>query len=388
MTMLRILSGLLASTAAWQGTPSRSASGALPRDSTSCQPCHQKIFTTFSRTAHFKTSTPADARSIKGTFGEGHNRLRTRLDGVYFAMERRKDGFYQTGVDLARGITRTERIDLVVGSGRRGQTYLYWKNGLLFELPVSYLTGTEQWINSPGYADGQIDFGRLIVPRCLECHSTSFKLERGLGGVTYSPEYALGISCTTCHGPGDQHIKYHASRPRETSGKYILNPGRFSRDRSLDNCALCHSGGRQPRKPSFSYRPGEALANYLVSASDRAAIPDVHGDQVGLLRRSKCFRASKDMSCATCHDVHQPQRNLTTLAGNCLKCHQVSRHTRTAEIGGRMLGLCIDCHMPSTRSNALQLNNATTQTAVYFRNHAIGIYREVAETLLRSSKPR
>ena len=387
--MLRIPPGLLASIAALQGAPVRPASPAVPQNSVACRACHQKIFTTFSRTAHSRTSAPADARSIKGTFGEGHNTLRTRSEGVYFTMERRKDGFYQTGVDLAHGFKRTERIDLVVGSGRRGQTYLYWKSGLLFELPVSYLTVTGHWINSPGYADGQVDFGRLIVPRCLECHSTSFKLQRGLGGETYSPAYTLGISCATCHGPGDQHIKYQAAHPREAGGKYVLNPARFSRDRKLDNCALCHSGGRQPKRPPFSYRPGDALADYLAPASDgNAAIPDVHGDQVGLLRRSKCFRASKDMSCATCHDVHQPQRDLTTLAGKCLKCHQVSRHTRAAELGGRMLGLCINCHMPSTRSNALQIATPTSQTAVYFRNHAIGIYREVAETLLRSSKPR
>src|SRR5438034_9524553 len=88
-------------------------------------------------------------------------------------MERRDNAFYQTAVDSARGRSRTERIDLVVGSGRRGQTYLYWRGGLLFELPASYLVGIERWINSHGYVDGQIDFERLIVPHSLDSHSTS-----------------------------------------------------------------------------------------------------------------------------------------------------------------------------------------------------------------------
>ena len=384
--MLRISAGLLASMAAWQVSGSAPASPAIQPKAIACRTCHRQIVTTFTRTAHSRTSAPADARSIKGTFDAGHNRLRTGSEGVSFMMERRKDGFYQTGVDLARGFKRTERIDLVVGSGRRGQTYLYWKNGLLFELPVSYLTVTGHWINSPGYVDGQIDFGRLIIPRCLECHSTSFKLQAGPAGTVYSPDYALGVSCATCHGPGDQHVKYQASHPREAAGKDILNPARFSRDRKLDNCALCHSGGRQPNKPSFSYLPGEPLADYLRPAPGGAAVPDVHGDQVGLLRRSKCFRASKDMSCSTCHDVHQPQRNLTALAGNCLKCHQTSSHPRASQIGGRMLGLCIDCHMPSTRSNALQIATPTARTPVYFRNHAIGIYPEIAAALLGTAK--
>lgn len=72
--------------------------------------------------------------------------------------------FFQTGVDVAHGSAKSERFDLVIGSGRKGQTYLYRKNGLLFELPVSYLTVLRGWINSPGFRDGTIDFGRLIQP--------------------------------------------------------------------------------------------------------------------------------------------------------------------------------------------------------------------------------
>src|SRR2546426_7531018 len=110
-------------------------------------------------------------------------------------MERRKGAFYQTGVDSAQSRARTERIDLVVGSGRRGQSYLYWRNGLLFELPVSYLAGIDQWINSPGYTDGEIDFARVIVPRCLECHSTSFKLKQR------SEERRVGKECRSRWSP-------------------------------------------------------------------------------------------------------------------------------------------------------------------------------------------
>ena len=51
-------------------------------------------------------------------------------------------------------------MDLVVGSGKIGQTYLYWRDGILFELPVSWLTGAQHWINSPGFPDGVVN----IVP--------------------------------------------------------------------------------------------------------------------------------------------------------------------------------------------------------------------------------
>ncbi|PYP16920.1 MAG: hypothetical protein DMD52_06360 [Gemmatimonadetes bacterium] len=358
-------------------------------ETTSCKPCHERIVATFLQTAHLATSAEATARSIKGRFSAGYNVLRTSSPGVSFKMDERTGVFYQTGVDSAQGRSTTRRIDLVVGSGRRGQSYLYWNGGLLFELPVSYLTGPRQWINSPGYSDGEIDFGRLIVPRCLECHSTTFPLQTERGAVRYSRRYRLGISCEKCHGEGREHIRYQASHPAETRGAFILNPARFSRDRRVDSCALCHSGEREPRRPTFSYRPGERLDDYFVHESDVAVpVPDVHGDQVGLLRRSKCFRASRDMSCSTCHDVHRPERDIASFAEKCLGCHQTDGHPMAAEIAGRMMTSCIDCHMPTRKSNAIQINTPGKQGALYFRSHEIGIYPRVAARVLQSTEQK
>jgi len=359
------------------GAPSVAAANQVAPEATSCRPCHEEIVVMFRQTAHAATSAEATARSIKGRFSAGHDVLRTRLPGISFKLEERNGAFYQTGVDSAQRRSITKRIELVVGSGRRGQSYLYWAGGLLFELPVSYLTGPEQWVNSPGYSDGEIDFGRLIVPRCLECHSTSFPLQTELGAVRYSRRYRLGISCEKCHGEGREHIHFQSSHPAETRGASILNPARFSRDRRVDNCALCHSGEREPRRPPFSYRPGERLDDYLVARSDAdVPIPDVHGDQVGLLRRSKCFRASRDMSCSTCHDVHRPERDVARFAQKCLACHQTGQHPMADEIAGRMMTSCIDCHMPNRKSNAIQINTPGKQAALYYRTHEIGIYRE------------
>ena len=356
---------------------------------TTCKTCHQEIVASFSQTAHFKTSARATARSVLGHFSAGLNLLQTRVPGVFFKMEQRDSGFYQTGVDSAQRTSRTERIDLVVGSGRRGQSYLYWRNGLLFELPVSYLTGADEWINSPGYFDGTIDFGRVIVPQCLECHATSFKLQGDRRVARYSSDYVLGMSCDKCHGAGRRHVEYHSTHPGEAPGKYILNPARFARDRKLDNCALCHSGDREPTKTSFSYRPGDRLADFFLPESDwDEPIPDVHGNQLGLLRRSKCFRSSPAMSCSTCHDVHRAQRDAARFAEKCLGCHQIGRHPMAEQIGGRMMSLCIDCHMPNQKSNAIQINTAAKRAVLYFRSHRIGVYPAVAATLLQSSKQR
>src|SRR2546426_12747985 len=83
---------------------------------------------------------------------------------------------------------------------------------------------------------------------------------------------------------------YQTSHPMETSGRYILNPARFSRDRKVDNCALCHAGERDPKVPPFSYRPGDKLDDYFAPPANAAATADVHGNQV----RSEERRVGKE----------------------------------------------------------------------------------------------
>jgi hypothetical protein len=332
-------------------------------------------------TAHFRTSSLADGYAIKGSFSEGQNILRTRSEGTYFKMERRigegKETFYQTAYQLTNsGVkSRTEQIDLVIGSGRKGQSYLYWKNGLLFQLPVSFLAARGGWANSPGYVDGEANFGRLITPRCLECHATSFKIEGAPPAIRYSRDYELGISCQVCHGDGGKHVEYHTGHPGERTGKYILNPAEFPRERKLDNCALCHSGMREPKRLSFSYKPGDKLEDFLKPASsDINPASDVHGNQVGLLELSKCFRSSPTMSCSTCHNVHQEERDLTKLAQKCLRCHRVNQCKQARKAGVQMMAQCLDCHMPNQQSKLIRIETATTKYPVPYRNHTIGVY--------------
>lgn len=349
-----------------------------------CRTCHGRIVDSYASTAHRRTSTEAGVRTILGDFAPGRNVLRTRTPGIGFTMERRADGFYQTGWDSTTGGIRTERIDLVIGSGRRGQTYLYWRNGLLFELPVSYLRGSRQWINSPGYVDGQIDFKRLIEPRCLECHATSFTMAADRRVRRYSGTYQLGIGCRRCHGDATRHGAYHVAHPEDTTAQFIFNPARASRDRQLDVCAICHSGPRDEKRPAFSFRPGDSLDAFLAPAAGQDVVPDVHGNQVALLRRSRCFQSSPGMSCSTCHDVHQMQRDVASFVPHCQQCHDVTQHPGADSIGSRLRTLCIDCHMPVRRSSALQISTPGRHAALYFRSHQIAVYKDVAAEVLQS----
>ena len=382
----RVVAALVGGAASVHCAKDTAPTPGLPKSVATCQSCHKQIVESFVQTAHFKTSAEASDHSVKGHFDDGRNVLRTHLSAVYFTMTRRPDGFYQEGVDSTRRTVNVARIDIAIGSGRRGQSFLYWQDHLLYQLPVSYLSAADAWINSPGYPDGQVDFARIITPRCLECHSTSFTVVRTANGPVYSAAYSLGVTCAKCHGDGTQHAQNAAKDPI-IAATTIRNPARFDRERRMDNCALCHSGNRPLRAAPFSYQPGDYLSRFLEPDLNAAAVvPDVHGNQVGLLRLSKCFRSSPDMSCSTCHNVHETQRDVRSLAQNCLKCHQVATHPKAAQIGDRMMSRCIDCHMPVSRSAALQINTATETGGFSIRSHRIAIYPDVAARELASHR--
>ena len=126
-----------------------------------CLSCHEE-YRKYRDTAHHLTSREASAASIAGSFAPGKNILRTSQSELHYRMDARADGFFQTGFlgTPPDAISITERFDLVIGSGRKGQTYLLGKDDQLFQLPVSYWTEVGSWVNSPGYGDRTLEFSR------------------------------------------------------------------------------------------------------------------------------------------------------------------------------------------------------------------------------------
>jgi hypothetical protein len=273
--------------------------------SESCGSCHKSISETHKLTAHYLTSRPANPETIKGSFDSGKNvfSLNSQLKII---MQKTSTGVFQAGyVDNWEAIKKP--IDIVIGSGRKGQTYLYWNNNELFQLPVSYYAPLNTWCNSPGYPTDQILFNRPVPGRCLECHGTYFKSISDPHNVKGFDKRQIlyGVDCERCHGPAANHVAFQSRHPEEKQAKFIVNPARLSRQQKLDNCALCHSGIREMTRPSFSFVAGDTLDHYSLPdyELDSAAKLDVHGNQYGLLTASKCFKMSS-MDCSSCHHVH------------------------------------------------------------------------------------
>jgi len=340
-----------------------------------CLSCHQQK-ASFEQTAHRLTSRLPTRASILGSFSHGENALRTMNPNLYFRMDSTATGFYEIAVMGRAPDTSViaQRIAYVTGL-RKGQSYLYWVGDQLYQLPVSYWRGTG-WANSPGYQDGRPNFERPIPPRCLECHATWFQSVADPSVINrYRPAGALlGITCETCHGSGRDPVTRERSLLRALLPRAIVNPTRLPRAQQLDGCALCHGGTAPLRTAAFSYVPGQPLEKRfdLTTAPDTGEI-DVHGNQVALLERSRCFRSSQ-MTCATCHDVHRQQRDTVALSGRCLTCHTVQNCGLFPQHGHELIGRCVDCHMP--------LLTSTTVISIYLghrlrpqvRTHWIKVY--------------
>ncbi|HEY3974644.1 MAG TPA: multiheme c-type cytochrome [Candidatus Sulfotelmatobacter sp.] len=351
--------------------------------------CHQKEAQAYAETAHHLTSRLPSKNSIAGKFTPGSNVLKTSNPYLSYSMTATRDGYFESAVEElspSKTISHTERIDVVIGSGRKGQTFLFWKGDKLFELPVSYWTELDNWINSPGYPDGSPHFDKPVVPRCLECHGTSFQWVPPPANRYIKTSLVLGITCEKCHGPGREHVARHSSKNRPSRGetgpgqsgpgpsKSILNPASFPRDRQIDTCSLCHAGAAEAIAPPLSFVPGEPIDEYLyIPVSDKDVPVDVHGNQIQLLKKSRCFQSSQ-MTCTTCHNVHERQRDAPSFSVHCLSCHKVEACGRYPKLGAAIANNCVDCHMPLQESELLVSDTNGRKLKPRVRNHRIAIY--------------
>jgi hypothetical protein len=357
-------------------------------DPSSCRACHRAITDSFIRTAHYFDSRPADSNSIKGSFAEGRNRY-VYNQFMEVVMVKEGNQYLQSG--RVNGMeTIAAPFDIVIGSGRNGQTYFTWSDNQLFQLPVSYYAPARQWSNSPGFPNF-FHFERLVPPNCLECHTTYTKVLSHETKEYDRTSIIYGITCERCHPGAKEHAAFQTVNPREKTSKFVVNAAHLDRQLRMDACALCHSGLRTPLQQPFSYKVGDALEKYSVGdpVSNKADTLDVHGNQYGLLISSKCYIKSPTMDCSTCHDVHNNQfQNPKLFSSKCVSCHSKPNHP---SIQARSIALndnCIDCHMPVLASKKIQLKVKPGEQLLpdYLRTHYISIYKKASEEFLNKHK--
>jgi cytochrome c554/c'-like protein len=387
-----------------EGGPIKDGYGKAFAGSAACMSCHADLYKHHIRTAHYQDSRPASAATIKGSFDSGRNRF-VFNSSTEVMMERKGEAFFQTALVNGKKF-KSEPFEIVIGSGKKGQTYLYYgDDGKLFQLPISYSTFTDSWCNSPGYYPDSIRFNRQVTAYCLECHATN----AGSGpdavydqDIIDKAQIIYGIDCERCHGPGAQHVSYQTAHPGDRNAKYIINPALLPRQRRMDACAICHSGLGVALKPAFSFRPGDSLRNYYQPGLGKGTmVPEVHGNQYGLLISSKCYARSQ-MDCSSCHQVHSSEVNSPKLfSQRCMTCHNEADHQPCSmrPTSGLVLSdNCIDCHMPAQASRKIVLQSsgmskellsgASKAMPALVRTHRIAIYPESTLQYLEKIKAK
>ncbi|MBS1818148.1 MAG: hypothetical protein JSU08_09480 [Acidobacteria bacterium] len=367
--------------------PVVAAPGRVPPDrqqyagAEACVRCHPRHARHFASTAHALTSSWPTAGTIKAPATRGANVVRLAADRVEVTLD--ADGYFQTATPVSPGRQpRRERIDLVTGSGRHGQSFIWRRGDELFQLPLSYWTEAARWAPSPGFTGADARFDRAITPLCLDCHATYVASTSRADRFDLSTAL-LGVTCEKCHGPGAAHVAARSSRPaaRLAIDADVVNPATLSREQRVDLCAYCHGG--TPLTGPFTFRAGDPVGpSRQASQATAAGTPpgnasvvalDSHGQQAPALQMSRCYQAST-MTCETCHDVHETQRDLAAMSKKCQACHAPQACGLYATRGRTIATQCVDCHMPVQASSGISTGSDTSRVQPRIRSHVIRVY--------------
>jgi len=364
--------------------------------SESCVQCHKAQSESAFHSSHHLATSPGIKENVLGHFKNGHN-IFVYDKNTKIVMEERNDSLYQI---LYKNNKEVEayHFDIIFGT-KNAQTSGFWKNRHVYELPISYYKAINNWATSPTYPANRPVFDRKIMKECFSCHSsniasryvttTSIENENniymGMDVDVFMDKKTLiyGIDCERCHGPAKEHVQKHLKFPDLKKAQNMISFKNLSRQQRIDACALCHSGNDQTKlKSRFQYKPGESLAGYFMeNPKSRDSLHfDVHGNQMGLLSQSKCFKKSQTMDCITCHNPHQdaPQNNMT-YSKICMSCHQDAKHSETVLKTKLMVeNNCKECHMPKQDSRAItfQQSNSANVNSYSLRTHKIAVYPE------------
>lgn len=337
-----------------------------------CSNCHLEIYQSYQHVGMSKSfAVPSDNSLIENFdlppyFHQSSQRYYQLLDGDDRLLFKR----WQLDEKGERINEFERKVDFILGSGHKTRAYLYREpGGELFQLPVGWYSAEQQWGMSPGYDNAQHQgVTRAVQRECLFCHNAYPQVEAN-SDKHWQPHLfpailPQGTGCQRCHGPGGEHVKtvLSGNADLKTIHNSIVNPAKLEVAERDSICFQCHmlpsvdlTGPRKFDKPTYSFRPGEDINNYMhhvdvvdskVKREDRFEI----NHHAYRLRQSACFNQSEGaLSCISCHNPHKKvtaAKQAEHYGKVCQSCHEQQKHKPALTDNTD----CISCHMPQRRT--------------------------------------
>jgi DmsE family decaheme c-type cytochrome len=214
---------------------------------------------------------------------------------------------------------------------------------------------------------------------CLTCHEDkSYAGTRhAIASLPESPAATRG--CESCHGPGKAHVDADGDPAR------ILNPLTVAPQQASETCATCHNRGDHALWQGSQHDSRNVSCvtchsvhepvgpSQLRAANEFQLCDSCHQDKTAKLDRSghMPLREGK-MECTTCHNPHGSTnvrllRVGDSIGDTCTSCHADKRGPFLWEHAPVRDG-CVTCHDPHGSSNERML--VTRQPILCQRCHA------------------
>jgi Cytochrome c3 len=241
-------------------------------------------------------------------------------------------------------------IEWALGAGVVGQTYLYRRDGALYEASVSFYPELRGLDWTPGHTERlrrnlEEAAGRKIdaaeAHRCFGCHSTAAVWSDASVPESLTP----GVQCAQCHSGAPQHAA--AVRRGDAAGAAMPKLAAMQTEELANLCGKCH--------PSWAD----------IAANGPRGVSNVRF-QFYRLTNSPCYDAADTrIACVACHDPHgRLVKDSSSYDAKCEQCHVIANARAKACPVSKQN--CVTCHMPKVEVPGLHYQ---------FTDHEIRIAR-------------
>ena len=255
-----------------------------------------------------------------------------------------------------------QKLSYYIGSGNRGRTYLFARDGFWFESPVNWYSKKQLWdMNPKSLRAKEMPFTLKVDAGCLHCHASgvSASLPGSRNHFGEIPFLHGGITCESCHGDPAAHLSQNGHGP-------ILNPASLPVSRKVSVCLQCHLEGEiavdELGRSLQMFKPGDDLSHdvrFFVHQGEIGSMGRATSQWEALLQ-SACFRGSGGtLTCTGCHDPHgtpAPAERVAYYRNKCIACHSdsqfLTRHHPEEQD-------CASCHMAREKAQDIAHEQVT-----------------------------